>query len=314
MLPVVLISLLALETAVLVGGWLGTVEAQSADLRMRLRRRLASVTRIHPALTLVAIDASTQQSLGRYGAGQWLGRRPFVDQLACFESLFNPSVLAYDIIFQPLGGVAMMDRVSEAPERLGRIVRSVNRMVEDPGDAVSETVLADLNRLAIEQGNLFLAHRLASVMEKSRFPVLLGYNFRGGVFDRKAVRIPGWSDADVFGDSEEGDEEQGARIPYLKDIAIPAASIHFPPGESGVGYPYAVNANLPEWDFLDYVQLGALNASPDVDSIVRRVPLVLGFTYRNTRTRERQQVFVPSFSLLCCLLHLGCSFRLRRRP
>jgi len=50
---------------------------------------------------------------------------------------------------------------------------------------------------------------------------------------------------------------------------------------------------------------GGLNIPRDVDGVVRRVPLVMGFTYQAAPEAPPRHVFVPSFALLTVMLHLG---------
>lgn len=314
-LTIFLISILSLEFSILGSGLLETWEAATTDLRMRWCRYFMPDSAIQGGqdIVLFAIDAETENTFGKFGSGQWLSRKPFFDQLMFFEEYLRPSVLAYDIIFKErLGsGTRRQERISESPEMLKEIIVQLTKISEKAVEVLSNQTLYNIDKLSIEQGNIFLSHRFASIMENSYFHSVVGCNFRGGAVDRQTVKIRKWSDEDIFGDSESGDEDEGARIPYFKDIAIPACDVHFPKEEMRKHYGYSPNANTPSPGLLDYTFLGALNVPRESDGIVRKVPLVLGFKYFNPVTKEKKQVFVPSFSLLSCLLHLGINFPLK---
>ena len=284
---------------------------------MRWRHRLTQNAGIQGTneVMLLAIDAETQNRVGRYGAGQWESRKPFFDQFTFFEEYLRPSVLAYDIIFKDkLGSSARKQKlISESPEKIKEIISQLTRLVEKADEILPNRTLYDMDCLSSEQGNIFLAHCFASIAEKGCFHSIIGYNFRGGSVDPQTVRIHEWSDEDVFGENESGDEECGARIPYLKDLAIPECDVHFRREQMRESYGYSPNAETPNAELLDYTLLGALNAPRDPDGVVRRVPLVLGFRYFNSVTRKEKKVFVPSFSLMVCLLHLGIDFPLKEK-
>lgn len=315
--PVLLLSALALEIVILISGPIRTWETASADLLMRWRYSVCqwiSPPRdlIHGDITLLAIDVKTQEIMGRFGAGPWLSREPFLCQVRFFEEAFRPTVLSYDILFQDtLGSSARAgERVSESPEKLRAIVEELTKVSESSVASVSSAVLRGLNRFSMEQGNSILAHAFASTRENTQFPSVLGCYFRGGTVDPQPAVVP-WSDEDILGSDRTGGEEAGERVPYLRDMAIPAADVHFPNPEAERDYDYSPNASLPSRELLDYTLLGFLNGPRDPDGIVRRIPMVIGFRYVNPITRQDRKVFVPSFSLVTCLLHLGVSFPLQ---
>jgi adenylate cyclase len=276
------------------------MEAMTVDFRMRLRLHLVPESKRTDTqdLVLLAIDHPTEDALGRYGAGRWLSRSPFLDHLRFFRSYCRPSVLAYDVIFKDTQGAHMRqaERISEAPVRKGRIASALAELASGSVDCVSDAVLSDLSQLTLEQGDIALAHGLAGVWEDSHFPSVLGFNFRGGWVDPQNVEIPAWS-------ADDGGSGLGAS--YLKDIAIPDSCIHFDSTAARSRYESSPNANLPSPDLWDYAYLGALNIPRDVDGVVRRVPLVVGFALPTASEGEAQQVFVPSLALLSVLLHLG---------
>ncbi len=288
--------------AVTMGVWttLQPMEEMSVDFRMRWRLALIPEEKRTDTtdVVLLAIDQKSEDALGRFGAGRWLSRGPFLDQLRFLRAYFRPTVLAYDIIFKDTQGYLIQDgeRISEVPARTGRISDAIAELATETVDCVSDTILSDLSQLALEQGNIVLTHGFASVWEDTRFAPVLGFNFRGGWSDVQSVPIPPWVDGNGA----------GARgVAYLRDIAIPEGCIHFSSPEARSRYRPSQNANLPSSDLWDYSYLGALNIPRDLDGVVRRVPLVMGFLHQNTPEDESQLVFVPSFALLSVLLHLG---------
>jgi len=248
--------------------------------------------------------------MGRLPAGKWLTREAYLDQLAFFDEHLRPSVLAYDIVFQDNVGetIRAQKGISGSPERISRIVEGLRKIQADSSESLSEDTLYDMNSLSLEQGNLNMAHRLASIAERKRFQTVIGYYFRTYLPGMKEDDLPEWSDEDVFGDDETGNESMGRSIPYLLDVSIPSKDVHFRPRSK---YKYQRNAKLPASEMLDYALLGFLNAAPDHDGIMREVPLVTGFKYRNSKTKNEKNVFVPSLSLMACLLHFGVQFPLQ---
>ncbi|MCK5850340.1 MAG: adenylate/guanylate cyclase domain-containing protein [Kiritimatiellae bacterium] len=314
-LIVVLISLLSLVSAVFVGNLLKSWESASVDLRMRWRYKLNPCPKqeVHPDVCLVAINHWTEIQIGRFGGGDWISRRPFYNQLTFFENYLRPSVLGYDIIFKEAGQVGSADvpAVSDSPERIRGIIAGLSKVAGDSNETLHGRVLDDMNKFTTEQGTLCLAHRLASMDGQNLTKPIMGFSFRGGDVDLNAAKIPLWSDKDVFGADEKGDENSGRKVPYLKDIAIPSVDIHFTGGVDEADYGYSPNGTLPELELLDYSYLGCMNVPRDSDStIVRRIPLVLGSRYFNSITDEMKKVFVPSFDMMACLLHLGVKFPL----
>lgn len=314
-LTVLLLSVLAFEFSLLAGRFLPSAESRTADMRMRLRYALTHKPRdfVHTNICLVAIDPKTTAKKGRFGAGEWLTRQAFFDQLSFFQKHFKPSVLAYDIVLaDTLGTTGRKQRVTESHDRLIRMRGYVDKIAKNPSELVMPpAVLTDISKLAMEQGNALLVMRLLEIFNEESFPVITAYYFRGGYVDPQSVRVVGWTDNDVFGDDPAGDEEQGTTIPYLTDLAIPETDLHWPSGQSNADYPASINAFLPPRDMRDYSTLGYVNCPRDDDRVIRRIPLVIGFTYKNRITRRRAQVFVPSFALIACLHHLGVEMPLK---
>lgn len=314
-LTITLLSTLALLASILLSVSFPTLEGELADLRVRWRHRLdrrfgRGTPPDRQPVVLLAIDAQTQATLGK--SRNWFSRQQYFDQLAFFEAHLRPSVLAYDVIFQsPLGSAAgPAASVSETPRLLDGIRADLERIAGDPSELMTRESLENMSRLASEQGDMTLAHRFASAREGRAFASLVAYNFRGGAVDPQAASVPPWSPRDICGEAPDGDEEAGQGIPYLKDVAIPDEDIVFRQPGDRLAYGYSVNANLPSRDILDYTRLGFINVPRDQDSVVRRVPLVLGFAYENPSTHRARTVFVPSFSLMACLQHWGVEFPL----
>ena len=100
--PIILLSVLSLQMAILGGTLLHTWDTTAADLFMRWRLKLNRSDRDRKAgqVAMVAIDKKTLDAYGLYGRGQWLTRKPFVEQLSYFSGRYSPSVVAYDLLFQ----------------------------------------------------------------------------------------------------------------------------------------------------------------------------------------------------------------------
>lgn len=300
------LSLLALGATVALQPLIEPGETAAGDWLVRLNARWRR-WRGHAgaeAVTLLAIDADTQRAIGKYGTGDWLAREPFLRQLAFFEAWYKPSLLAYDIIFQAALGEVGSDLGPEPPPALGPIADDLRELAEGRASVLSLPRLHDLNRLVLDQGNGFLAQQLAAIAESAAFPVMLGYHFRGGWADPQSVAIRPWTAA------ETGTPDQsGTRVPYLLDMAIPAADVD-PAGHDWPAADFAPNANLPEPALLDYSHLGYLNCPRDEDHLIRRLPLVLGFTHPAPGGGVERR-FVPSLALAAFIRHLGLAFPLQ---
>lgn len=309
---VLLWSFLSMEIGILGGVLFKNWEIASADLFMTWRRALvqSSTSLVNPYISVLAIDTKTQNRMGRFPAGKWLSREAYSDQLSFFDNFLHPTVLAYDIVFQDsVGERARSDeKLSESPEKLKRMIEGLTKISRDPGESLDEQTLFDMNNFALEQGNINMVHRLASIAENKKFLPVIGYYFRVKPQATGISRQADWSDEEVFGTDPAGDEAKGTAIPYLRDISIPKENIHFARQQK---YEYQGTANLPSREMLDYALLGFLNAAPDADGIMRRVPLVIGFKYRNSKSGIEKTVFVPSIALMSCIVHMGLAFPLK---
>jgi len=306
------ISAFAFAIALIVGWMLPSSEAAITDRLMKWRCMLgkdARRARARSDIVLLAIGGESQDRLGRYGQGMWLSREPFLEQLAFFSEWCRPTVVGYDILFQDAQGWRPLQEASGTVSSATPhdVTAALGRLNEE-GKPLALPVLRSLNRIAADQGDLYLAHSLAAVRE--RMPVVVGYNFRGGWVDPQAVGVDPWTDRDVFGDDPSGDEERGERIPYLRDMAIPESDVKVGREEWPVSF-FVPNANLPARGLLDYTSLGFLNVPRDDDNVIRRVPMVLWVTYTNRVAGVSRRFLVPSFSLTCVLAHLGIEFPLQ---
>ena len=169
-----LLSVLAFEVALLAGNGVKPWEPAVQDLFMRWRYHLLPSPEelVHPDVAAIGIDASTQEKFGRFGAGAWLTKQPFIDQLSFIDKYVKPSVIVYDIIFEdPLGRHSRKNRVSESDKKLGLVVEQLATVRENPGVLAHPVVLGYLNSLSFEQGTSWMAHTLAGM----KVPVVLGY-------------------------------------------------------------------------------------------------------------------------------------------
>jgi adenylate cyclase len=260
-------------------------------------------------IKLLAIGSESQDRIGRYGQGAWLSREPFLEQLAFFSEWCRPTVIGYDILFQDAQGwQPLVEESGVVSSTSPREVTAAIGRLSDEGKPLSLPVIRRLNRIAAEQGDLYLAHSLATVRE--RIPVVVGFNLRGSWVDPQAVEIESWSDRDVFGDDPTGNEDRGHRVPYLRDMAIPESDLRSVPAQPP-NAQIAWNANLPARSLLDYVNMGFLNAPRDDDNVIRTVPTLLWVGYTNRVTGRCGRFLVPSFALTCVLTHLGVEFPLK---
>jgi len=273
------------------------IEESTVDIRMRWRLRLlpAALREDTRELVLLAIDEQTEAQTGRFGAGRWLSRQPFLDQLRFLQTYCRPSVLAYDVILKEMAGhgtaaTDMPARLQEAADALAALT------VTDGRDGLPSAVLQSLSVLVLQQANRMLTHMLAEIQENGVFQVLLGCNLRGGWDDPQTVRIPYWS---------ETDPARPGPFDYMRYLAIPGEDIQFPSEQARDAYGYAPNGGLPTRDFLDYSLPGVLNIPRDADGVVRRAPLVMGLEDRAATGEPHHRFFVPGFALLAVLLHHG---------
>jgi len=311
---VFLLSLLSMEAAILAGTLVRSWETATADMLMAWRYYLlpSPAAQVNPGVSVVSIDTETVNQLGRFPAGKWLSREAFCDQLSFFDNHLAPSVLAYDIVFQDSIGKSARKKYGTGSSRdnLPRIISSLKTISEDASESLDAQTLYDMSDFALEQGNVNMAHRLASISENKRFHAVMGYFFR--VLPRKPVKqkVSQSNAVDIASTDKTGENAITEETLYLLDVSIPGESVHFPDSSSRDKYEFMGEAFLPSRELLDYCLPGFLDAPPDEDGIMRRVPLVRGFRYHDPATSAEKEAFVPSMALVASLLHLGIGFPL----
>lgn len=313
-----LLSLLALQIAFVSGKATNVYEPFVGDMFFRWRYNLmkAQMDPSDKDICLIGIDAQTQDSLGRLGAGQWIARIPYSRQMNFFVNHdLKPTVLGYDIILEDTIGFSgrSKEEVSSSAKAIDSIITEMLQLKENGNESLaSPKILEDINRFSAEQGNQWLSQFMSELATRRKLKPILGYYFRGGWIAPQSGRLTPWTQEDISGDSKDGDENGGKQIPYLKDIAIHPDSIQFDSDEDKSSYDYSLNAKLPAKELLDYSRLGFLNCPRDPDNVVRRVPMLIGFKYINRIKKTANRVFVPSFALMSCLQHLGVQFPLNK--
>ncbi len=147
----VLIAVGALAVSLATVPLMCAFEESSVDIRMRWRLHLlpAVLREDTRELVLLAIDEKTEAQAGRFGAGRWLSRQPFLDQLRFLQTYCRPSVLAYDIILKEMAGDsaappdAMRQSLTSAIDALTGLMRAAGR------DGLPSTVLQSLSVLVL---------------------------------------------------------------------------------------------------------------------------------------------------------------------
>lgn len=282
------------------------------DARCRLRHWLADASGrptgrlpgIPEDLCLVGIDDQTLLRFGKFGSGAWAVREPFCQLLPVLD-LHRPSAVGFDILFRPAaeqGAAAGTAETAPTPES---VRQAVGRLLEPAGGAPAARDLAELTRFAANQaeanladGFLYLAHPPPGKPEPG-IPVVCAFDLR---WPEPGAGVAPFSAADIVGNAPGAkSEKDGDTIPYLQELAIPAPNVRNIPD----GYRYAVNATLPSKSIRDAVQHGFINVPRDSDGIIRRIPLVLGVTWKNPATGRVRHEFLPSLPLLCVMAHWG---------
>ncbi len=260
-----------------------------------------------PDVGVVGIDGPSLAALGKYGTDEWLVREPFRRMIPIFQSVFVPSVAAYDILFRPSvgtaeGGAGNQDALSA--KRMAALAETFRRAAKQGPGAIDNQTLLCMTRIAAIRGDMDFAVRLGQLSDPENpkadrpVPVILAYDFKG--LDAPTQRR--WSAADIVGaDPSDRSLDNGEAVPYLLDVRIPQAQVkNVPPG-----YRYLPYAQLPSPVLRDYALHGFINVPRDPDGIIRRVPVVLGFSFTNPLDGKTNHVFVPSFALLAALCHWG---------
>ncbi len=308
--------------------WLRRVEVFTTDVRFFWRYSLDAWR--HPAaaprldqtmgdsedasdLVLIGIDDPALRRFGKFGTGVWAVRDPFC-RLAAVLPWAAPSAVAFDLLFRP----AAEETATDVPESTPVPAPAPTASITDPDlasrlnpwrtgseDFPSDNLtLLAFTRYAAQQGEYNLAAAFSILAhppdpDTPAVPIICAYDLQGLEPGQTAHR---WSREDILGsDPASTSEQSGTTLPYLLDVAIPAAQLLHVPAE----YRYAANAALPTPVLRDTVQHAFINVPRDADGLIRRVPLVMGFAYTHPTTGVEHRVFVPSFALLAVLRHWG---------
>lgn len=276
------------------------LDAPAQDFLFRARNLLFEQP-VSPDVALVGIDDYTQEKLGKYGTGVWRPRKPFVDQAVLFRLAYKPAVVAYDILFKEKAGSETSSK-EQMEELRQEVARDLKAAVEEQGIDfdLNMDLLVSLSQFIGFEGDSQFSGEM-NLLRKTCPVVLAAY------FPDSAQRR--WTRTAILGDDPDFlDEYEGTEVPYLRDVRIPMQLV-----EGWEEYPfYAHAAELPTNEYLDYVRIGYINVPRDEDSIIRRIPLILGMEYsfelpgKGTVTRR---FFVPSLSLSACLHFWGIDLR-----
>jgi class 3 adenylate cyclase/CHASE2 domain-containing sensor protein len=272
------------------------------DFLVRQRNALAPQP-VADQITLIGIDDKTSVDLGAYGKGVWITRKPFLDQIPYFRSVFKPKVVAFDIVFKEAIGQEVDkkhqgDSLLEDYDRLMAISQSIQSLAHGESEITDHRILTNIAMLSFALGDLNLVNAMAGISDENNSKTLLAYYF-------PEDRTKSWNSAAILGD-DDGDlsEDNGTMLPYLQDMSIPRQYVQNIPDDYDY-YKYA--AELPSNDFLDYCSLGYIDVPREEDGLIRRVQLLRGIEYefKDPETGEpvTRRLFLPSYSLLSCLYY-----------
>jgi len=266
------------------------------------QRNAFSPQPIADQITLIGIDdrATERTALGVYGKGIWVTRKPFTDQLPYFSKVYQPRVVAYDLLLKSVEHADYRDNLIETPERLKAIVKAIKGLVDGESEITDDTILIDIVDLTFKLADLSLAVAMLTASSDDTSKVVLGYHFREDSTNP-------WKPEAILGeDDEDLSEDNGLLVSYLRDVRIPEANIHGVPDD----YPYyKYAADLPTTLFLDYVSPAYIDVARDDDGLIRRVQLIRGMEYSfddpATGHKVTRRIFLPSYALLSCLYYWG---------
>ena len=258
---------------------------------------------ISTEITLIGIDDITHQELGQFGKGTWLTRGPFISQIEYLRNIYNPAIVAYDLIFSEFEEARQRQGSSTlSSDELKNITREIQNLVVGRTTEIPNDILTNIARLTSVQGSSNLATALSTFLsgqERSTVPII-AYD------STDPDKSKTWSIEAILGnDQSDLREENGTHLPYLKDVSIPIEYVRNLPAD----YRFTQHATIPTTSLLDYAKLGFVNVPRDEGGTVRRVPLIHGMEYRYihpyTEEEIHQRFFLPSFAFLCCLYYWG---------
>ncbi len=308
------------------------IDAPMHDRLFRLRNFVAAQP-ISNEVTLIGIDDYTVNKLGKFGSGSWIIRKPFIDQITYCHLVYQPAVIAYDIIFKETrmqdrkdtgdkqtteADTALNDAVQVAEDaesvsqtgitkrEIQEILEAIRKLGNDDITEIDINTLYDIAELTTVQGNFNLALALSSIAYDDSVDTtcIAAYEFD---WRDTGNEVTGrrWTEEEIIGDGSGGEysEDYGTKVPYLRDISIPMEHVHNLPPD----FEFSINADLPSAIILDYVKLGYINVPRDEGGVVRRIPLVHGIEYEYTHPESgefvKRQYFLPSMALLSCLYY-----------
>ena len=282
-------------------------DAPIHDRIFRIRNSIFPQQPISSDVTLVGIDDYCSRKLGRFGTGKWLTRAPFLTQIEYFQNIYNPKVLAYDLIFSEFEGEVEANQPEELSEKfLDNIINELNDFSKGKISELQSNTLVEIAKLTSVQGNYNLASTLSGLIndatDKTR--TIVAY-----VCSRPEESISvdkKWPLESILGsDPTDYSEDNGIHIPYLRDVSIPLKYVK----NLSKDYKFSKYATIPTSTLLDYATLGYINGPRDEGGVVRRIPLIQGmeidYVHPNTGEKINHKFFLPSMALLSCLTFWG---------
>ena len=282
-------------------------DAPIHDRLFRIRNNLVSNQPISKDVTLVGIDDYCYRKLGRFGAGKWLTRAPFITQINYFQNIYRPAVLAYDITFSEFEGESEKDQIQAfSKKELISIIQELSDLAGGDAREIHNEALIKIAKLTSLHGNYNLSSALSGLTnnEKGKTGTIVAYVFSKPEDSSNLEK--NWSIASILGsDPEDYSEDYGTEVPFLKEIGIPIKYVSNLPTD----YVFSGYATLPTNSLLDYVTLGYINVPRDEGGVVRRVPLIQGMEYKYIHPKTGEKVesrfFLPSMAFLSCLSYWG---------
>ncbi|MDZ4742487.1 MAG: adenylate/guanylate cyclase domain-containing protein [Verrucomicrobiota bacterium] len=280
-----------------------SMELRLFDLKSHALYRIEQI--IHPSspppITFVAIDQysvdpSQNPDTDRWNAGGWLTRRYYGEALKQFALAWHPKVIGYDIIFQNY-------RSSDESKLLGQYFEktysppankpeSFAALLATPGFPIDPLI----RTVEVEGLNKF-ANLLWDVTDSSPgMKIIWAFNF-----DYK--KFSGGKNLRLDDHKEPAKNSISSHLNLLNEHSLKA-----PPGfklparaliPDGVNLPPSSLSTAP-------VHLAPINVFPDVDGVIRRVPLFIPYE-DNGNIR-----YCPSLSMQLLLDFLGGAEKIER--
>jgi class 3 adenylate cyclase/CHASE2 domain-containing sensor protein len=266
-----------LALALLATDYVETLSWKEGDFFFRLRHRFVSPAPFSAPIVFVGIDdksldPSYSANAYPWGRGGWQTRHFYTLQMQWCLDIFQPRVLAYDLLLRPIPESAQhnrhIDQLAEALHR-NQIQENMMRLLE------------------VEQsGNRTLQAQL--------------YNYADALAaGRAAPRVIFAVDFPESNRALERTSEtaRAAAETWLKTHSFPEGVVE---GElPTVPYPLV---NLPPAEILDSpMHLAGINVPRDRDGVIRRVPMIYAFQ----KPGSKEIRYVPGLALESLLLYWG---------